>query len=69
MSLRLICDLVFIFSNVRFFVIANATVCGYLAFSLPMAIYHVIKKEAAKSRALLILLDTVKALPPPLLRF
>ncbi|KAK6139337.1 hypothetical protein DH2020_026918 [Rehmannia glutinosa] len=42
----------------RFFVIANAIVCGYLAISLPMAIYHVIRTRAAKSRALLIFLDT-----------
>lgn len=41
----------------RFFVIANATVCGYLAFSLPLAIYHIIRTGAAKSRALLIFLD------------
>lgn len=46
----------------RFFVIANATVCGYLAFSLPMAIYHIIRTGAAKSRALLIFLDAVKVL-------
>ncbi|XP_057777258.1 casparian strip membrane protein 1-like [Salvia miltiorrhiza] len=43
----------------RFFVIANATVCGYLALSLPMAIYHVIRRGAAKSRALLIFLDSI----------
>ncbi|KAK6139357.1 hypothetical protein DH2020_026903 [Rehmannia glutinosa] len=43
----------------RFFVIANAIVCGYLAISLPMAIYHVIRTRAAKSRALLIFLDTI----------
>ncbi|KAG8366367.1 hypothetical protein BUALT_Bualt17G0072400 [Buddleja alternifolia] len=42
----------------RFFVIANAVVCGYLAISLPMAIYHIIRTGAAKTRALLILLDT-----------
>ncbi|KAI3467322.1 hypothetical protein Pfo_023985 [Paulownia fortunei] len=42
----------------RFFVIANAAVCGYLAISLPMAIYHIIRTTAAKSRALLIFLDT-----------
>lgn len=48
-----------IFFHQRFFVIANATVCGYLAISLPMAIYHIIRTRAAKSRALLIFLDTV----------
>ncbi|KAH6798087.1 hypothetical protein C2S52_022641 [Perilla frutescens var. hirtella] len=41
----------------RFFVIANATVCAYLAVSLPMSIYHVIRTRSAKSRALLIFLD------------
>lgn len=44
----------------RFFVISNGTVCGYLSLSLPMAIYHVIRKGAARSRALLIFLDAVK---------
>ncbi|KAL3654242.1 hypothetical protein CASFOL_003923 [Castilleja foliolosa] len=43
----------------RFFVIANATVCGYLAVSIPMAIYHVIRVTSAKSRALLIFFDTI----------
>ncbi|KAK4430013.1 Casparian strip membrane protein 3 [Sesamum alatum] len=41
----------------RFFVITNALVCRYLAISLPMAVYHVIRTGAAKSRALLIFLD------------
>ncbi|KAG6426262.1 hypothetical protein SASPL_110483 [Salvia splendens] len=43
----------------RFFVISNGTVCGYLSLSLPMAIYHVIRKGAARSRALLIFLDAI----------
>ncbi|KAL3823957.1 hypothetical protein ACJIZ3_019986 [Penstemon smallii] len=47
----------------RFFVIANAVVCGYLAFSLPLSIYHIVmirtSKKSANTRALLIFLDTI----------
>ncbi|CAA0825522.1 CASP-like protein 1A1 [Striga hermonthica] len=43
----------------RFFVIASAIVCGGLAISLPVSIYHVIRTKAMKSRALLIFFDTI----------
>ncbi|XP_073049103.1 casparian strip membrane protein 1-like [Primulina eburnea] len=46
-------------SAFRVFVIVNAVVCGYLALTLPMSIYHVIRIKAAKSRALLIFLDSI----------
>ncbi|KZV56957.1 hypothetical protein F511_14965 [Dorcoceras hygrometricum] len=46
-------------SAFRVFVIVNSVVCGYLAFSLPMSIYHVIRIKASKSRALLIFLDSM----------
>ncbi|CDP00357.1 unnamed protein product [Coffea canephora] len=46
------------FTTFTLFVIVNAIVCGYLALSLPLSIYHIIRSRAAKSRVLLIFLDT-----------
>ncbi|CAI9096570.1 OLC1v1032751C1 [Oldenlandia corymbosa var. corymbosa] len=41
------------------FVIVNSIVCGYLALSLPLSIYHIVRSRAGKSRVLLLLLDTI----------
>ncbi|XP_051122183.1 casparian strip membrane protein 1-like [Andrographis paniculata] len=43
----------------RFFVITNGVVCGYLALSLPLSIYHVVRTRAARSRVILTFLDAV----------
>lgn len=48
------------FTTFTLFVIANAIACGYLALSLPLSIFHIIRRRGAgKSRVLLILLDTI----------
>ncbi|KAL3501437.1 hypothetical protein ACH5RR_035886 [Cinchona calisaya] len=47
------------FSTFTLFVIVNAIVCGYLALSLPLSIFHIVRSRAAKSRILLIFLDTM----------
>ncbi|XP_019242414.1 PREDICTED: casparian strip membrane protein 1, partial [Nicotiana attenuata] len=43
----------------RFFVIVNAITCGYLALSIPISIFHIIRRRAGKSRVLLIFLDAI----------
>lgn len=45
-----------------FFMIANSIVCGYLALSVPLSIFHVIRTAAKKSRILLLVFDLVKML-------
>ncbi|KAF5745464.1 hypothetical protein HS088_TW07G01048 [Tripterygium wilfordii] len=40
-----------------FFVITNSIVCGYLVFSLPLSIFHIIKSAAKKSRIVLLTFD------------
>ncbi|CAK9183733.1 unnamed protein product [Ilex paraguariensis] len=41
-----------------FFVVANSVVCGYLALSLPLSIYHIARSKATVSRVILIFFDT-----------
>ncbi|OIT33344.1 PREDICTED: casparian strip membrane protein 2 [Nicotiana attenuata] len=43
----------------KFFVIVNAITCGYLALSIPISIFHIIRRRAGKSRVLLIFLDAI----------
>ncbi|KAF3431485.1 hypothetical protein FNV43_RR26216 [Rhamnella rubrinervis] len=45
--------------TLTFFVIANSVVCGYLALSLPLSIFHIIKSAAKNSRIILLIFDTV----------
>ncbi|KAL2542951.1 Casparian strip membrane protein 5 [Abeliophyllum distichum] len=45
--------------TLRVFVIVNATVCGYLVLSLAISIFHILRSRAAKTRALLIFLDSI----------
>ncbi|KAG9152844.1 hypothetical protein Leryth_012469 [Lithospermum erythrorhizon] len=48
------------FLYVRLFIIVNAIVCRYLALSLPVYDYHVVRRRASrKSRVMLVFLDTV----------
>lgn len=42
--------------------IANSVVCGYLALSIPLSIFHIIRPAAKKSRILLLIFDLVKML-------
>nr|P0DI58.1 RecName: Full=CASP-like protein 2; Short=LjCASP2 [Lotus japonicus] len=43
-----------------FFVTSNSIVCGYLVLSLALSFFHIIRRSsAAKSRILLVFLDTV----------
>ncbi|XP_075660226.1 casparian strip membrane protein 3-like isoform X1 [Castanea sativa] len=43
-----------------FFVIANSIVCGYLVvISLPLSIFHIIRRAAINSRIILVIFDTV----------
>ncbi|XP_058099934.1 casparian strip membrane protein 1-like isoform X1 [Magnolia sinica] len=42
----------------RFFVIANAIVCGYIVLSLPVSIFHIVRSRARGSRLILIFFDT-----------
>ncbi|XP_022877763.1 casparian strip membrane protein 1-like isoform X1 [Olea europaea var. sylvestris] len=43
----------------RVFVIVNATVCGYLVLSLAISTFHIFRSRAAKTRAVLIFLDSI----------
>ncbi|KAL9424197.1 hypothetical protein AB3S75_036138 [Citrus x aurantiifolia] len=43
----------------KFFMIANSIVCGYLALSVPLSIFHIIRTAAKKSRILLLVFDLV----------
>lgn len=49
----------FIFWSIRFFVVANAVVSGYLILSLTLAFVHIVKSKTQNSRILLIVLDVV----------
>nr|GMD28700.1 casparian strip membrane protein 2-like [Ipomoea batatas] len=46
------------FDTFKLFVIVSAIVCGYLALTLPLSIFHILRTRAEKSRILLIFLDT-----------
>ncbi|XP_060215322.1 casparian strip membrane protein 2 [Lycium barbarum] len=43
----------------KFFVVVNAIACGYLALTLPISIFHIMKRRAGNSRVLLIVLDAI----------
>ncbi|KAG5604046.1 hypothetical protein H5410_025538 [Solanum commersonii] len=43
----------------KFFVVSNSITCVYLALSIPISIFHIIRSRAGKSRVLLIVLDTI----------
>nr|GME08152.1 casparian strip membrane protein 2-like [Ipomoea batatas] len=47
------------FDTFKLFVIVSAIVCGYLALTLPLSIFHILRTRAEKSRILLIFLDTM----------
>nr|AFK45120.1 unknown [Medicago truncatula] len=42
-----------------FFVTANSIACGYLALSLVLSFFHIVRTISVKSRILLVFLDTV----------
>ncbi|GMH01741.1 hypothetical protein Nepgr_003580 [Nepenthes gracilis] len=41
-----------------FFVVANSVVCAYLVLSLPLSIFHIVRRGAIGTRIFLIILDT-----------
>lgn len=44
---------------IRFFVVANAVVSGYLVLSLVLSFFHIVRTTATNSRIILITFDAV----------